>query len=137
METKNMRIKEILEENNIDLNEMIEKQATKNIILKKMMELFFLYHDIHIDTINLDWNYGHTIYSKNQISPLINKKFHDKFELKDMELKSVIHCKDGNWEYHWEVPLSHTQKIMRIWTEMSVPILVPDIITYIPEKEEE
>lgn len=117
------------------LQKMVEKATEKSLILKSMMILFFKYHDIKIDTINLDMHRGHTIYSYDHIPPKINSRFHDKFELGDMELTSVVKCENGSYIYSWERPQSNAEKMIDLWLNHSLHIHHFEPIMYIPKEE--
>ena len=106
----------------------------KRLIYKELVRLFFLYHDIKIETINIDFRNGHTIYSYDKIPPKLNTIFKEKFELK-MDLEGVIHCEDGSYIYQWKVPKTREQEIMDLWLNYSIPIIASDPIMYIPDEK--
>ena len=114
----------------------LTKITEKTIIYKELVKLFFLYHNIKIETINIDFPNGHTIYSYDKIPPKLNTKFKEKFELK-MELEGVIHCEDGTYVYNWRVPKTWEQRRMDLWVGSSIPIIVPEPIMYIPNEKRE
>lgn len=116
------------------LEDKLTEITKKRLIYKELVRLFFLYHDIKIETINIDFPNGHTIYSYDKIPPELNTKFQEKFELK-MELEGVIHCEDGSYVYNWRVPKTWAQRRMDLWFDSLIPIIVPEPIMYIPDEE--
>ena len=101
-------------------------------LLARMAHDFFAYHGVSI-TYALITEKTVQLVSTETISTRLRERFFDKFELdKNMNL-NVIKQYDDNFRYTWEAPKSDIEKIIELWTNISLPFMVNTPICYIPE----